>query len=92
MQEGICADAASFDLPAAHLETCIQEAKACVDLAIARRGNDNAADTSIDPENFAVLKGTTRTVLVLVYSFLLLMTSNLIHKIVVISRFQLKLN
>ena len=57
MQEGICADAASFDLPAAHLATCIQEAKACVDLAIVRRGNDNAADTSIDPDNFAVLKG-----------------------------------
>lgn len=54
--EGICADAASFDLPAAHLATCIQEAKACVDLALARRGNDNAADTSIDPDNFAVLK------------------------------------
>lgn len=57
MQEGICADAASFDLPAAHLAICIQEAKACVDLALARRGNDNAADTSIDPDNFAVLKG-----------------------------------
>lgn len=57
MQEGICADAASFDLPAAHLATCIQEAKSCVDLALARRGNDNAADTSIDPDNFAVLKG-----------------------------------
>ncbi|KAG0608502.1 hypothetical protein M758_8G111000 [Ceratodon purpureus] len=54
--EGICADAASFDLPAAHLSICIQEAKSCVDLALARRGNDNAADTSIDPDNFAVLK------------------------------------
>ncbi|XP_073396887.1 regulator of telomere elongation helicase 1 homolog isoform X3 [Physcomitrium patens] len=52
----ICADAASFDLPAAHLATCIAEASSCVDLALARRGSDNAADTSIDPDNFAVLK------------------------------------
>lgn len=58
VQEGICADAASFDLPAAHLATCIAEASSCVDLALARRGSDNAADTSIDPDNFAVLKGT----------------------------------
>lgn len=57
MQEGICADAASFDLPAAHLATCITEAKSCVDLALAQRGANNAADTSMDPENFAVLKG-----------------------------------
>jgi len=68
VQEGICADAASFDLPAAHLATCIQEAKACVDLALARRGNDNAADTSIDPDNFAVLKGTSTSVVSSLYS------------------------
>jgi regulator of telomere elongation helicase 1 len=57
LQEGICADAASFDLPAAHLTACIGEAKQCVDLASARKATDNGADTSLDPDNFAVLKG-----------------------------------
>ena len=28
-QEGICADSASFDLPAAHLAACIEEARRC---------------------------------------------------------------
>jgi regulator of telomere elongation helicase 1 len=56
-QEGICADAASFDLPAAHLSACITEARQCVDLALTHRGRDNSSDTSIDPENFAILKG-----------------------------------
>ncbi|KAH8937953.1 hypothetical protein BDL97_16G056800 [Sphagnum fallax] len=54
--EGICAEAASFDLPAAHLTACIGEAKQCVDLASARKATDNGADTSLDPDNFAVLK------------------------------------
>ncbi|KAL2612609.1 hypothetical protein R1flu_024301 [Riccia fluitans] len=54
--EGLCADAASFDLPSPHLTACIAEAKQCVDLAISHRGQDNAADASIDPDNFAVLK------------------------------------
>jgi regulator of telomere elongation helicase 1 len=57
LQEGICAEAASFDLPAAHLTACIGEAKQCVDLASARKATDNGADTSLDPDNFAVLKG-----------------------------------
>jgi regulator of telomere elongation helicase 1 len=56
LQEGICADAASFDLPVAHLTACIGEAKQCVDLASARKATDNGADTSLDPDNFAVLK------------------------------------
>ncbi|KAL3680444.1 hypothetical protein R1sor_023400 [Riccia sorocarpa] len=54
--EGLCADAASFDLPSTHLTACITEAKQCVDLAISHRGQDNGADASIDPDNFAVLK------------------------------------
>ncbi|KAG6543819.1 hypothetical protein Mapa_014659 [Marchantia paleacea] len=54
--EGLCADAASFDLPSTHLTACIAEAKQCVDLAISHRGQDNAADSSIDPDNFAVLR------------------------------------
>jgi hypothetical protein len=28
-----------------------------VDLALTHRGRDNSSDTSIDPENFAILKG-----------------------------------
>jgi regulator of telomere elongation helicase 1 len=57
LQEGLCADAASFDLPASLLTGCIGEANLCVDLAISHRSLDNAADTSLDPDNFAVLKG-----------------------------------
>ncbi|CAM6128768.1 unnamed protein product [Calypogeia fissa] len=54
--EGLCADAASFDLPANHLTACIGEAKQCVEIALQQRSMNNGADTSIDPDNFAVLK------------------------------------
>lgn len=54
--ESICADSVSFDLPAAHLSACIVEARQCVDLALAHRTRDNSAETSVDPENFAILK------------------------------------
>ncbi|KAL8230357.1 hypothetical protein R6Q57_000135 [Mikania cordata] len=52
--EGICADAASFDLPSALLTTCISEAQNCVDIALTRRNELN--DKSFNPENFAILK------------------------------------
>eukprot|EP01018_Ginkgo_biloba_P023975 Gb_04351 [translate_table: standard] len=54
--ESICAEAASFDLPSSHLSSCIAEAKQCIDLAHIRRTTENAADTSLDPDNFAILK------------------------------------
>ncbi|KAI5070881.1 hypothetical protein GOP47_0013132 [Adiantum capillus-veneris] len=54
--ESICADAASFDLPASLLSACIMEAKQCVDLASVYRTSNNSADSSVDPENFAILK------------------------------------
>ena len=57
IQESICADAASFDLPASHLSACVAEARQCVDLALIHKGRDNSSDTSVDPENFAILKG-----------------------------------
>ncbi|KAL0866039.1 hypothetical protein Bca101_045157 [Brassica carinata] len=53
--EGLCADSASFDLPSFHLSACISEAQECVELASARRGSLN--DASMNPENFAILKG-----------------------------------
>ncbi|CAN0878268.1 Regulator of telomere elongation helicase 1 homolog [Linum grandiflorum] len=49
--EGICADAASFDLPSGLLTTCISEAQSCIDISILRK------DISQNPENFAILKG-----------------------------------
>lgn len=57
MQEGICADAASFDLPAAYLSTCISEAKQCVDLCIKRRVIEKSSDKQHDPDNYAILRG-----------------------------------
>ncbi|KAL1199370.1 Regulator of telomere elongation helicase 1 [Cardamine amara subsp. amara] len=53
--ESLCADSASFDLPSALLSACISEAQECVELAAARRGSLN--DVSMNPENFAILKG-----------------------------------
>ena len=55
MQESLCADAASFDLPSWLLTACISEAKNCIDLSIARREESN--DKSQNPDNFAILKG-----------------------------------
>lgn len=55
MQESLCADAASFDLPSGLLTTCISEAKSCVDLSVARREESN--DKSRNPDNFAILRG-----------------------------------
>ncbi|KAI3727225.1 hypothetical protein L1987_67037 [Smallanthus sonchifolius] len=52
--EGICADAASFDLSSALLTTCISEAQNCVDIAVARR--DDLNDKSHNPDNFAILR------------------------------------
>lgn len=52
--EGICADAASFDLPSGLLTSCISEAQNCVDLAVARRDESN--DKSYNPDNFAILR------------------------------------
>lgn len=52
--EGICADAASFDLPSGLLTTCISEAKTCVDLSVIRRDKSN--DKSCNPDNFAILR------------------------------------
>ncbi|CAN8233359.1 unnamed protein product [Cochlearia groenlandica] len=53
--ESLCADSASFDLPAVLLTACISEAQECVELAATRRGSLN--DGSMNPENFAILKG-----------------------------------
>lgn len=55
VQESLCADSASFDLPSVLLSACISEAQECVELAAARRGSLN--DVSMNPENFAILKG-----------------------------------
>lgn len=55
MQEGLCADAASFDLPSGLLTACISEAKSCTDLSIKRRQQSN--DKSRNPDNFAILRG-----------------------------------
>jgi len=55
LQESICADAASFDLPSWLLTACISEAQSCVDLLIERRNKSN--DKSQNPDDFAILKG-----------------------------------
>ncbi|XP_073035876.1 regulator of telomere elongation helicase 1 homolog [Primulina eburnea] len=52
--EGLCADAASFDLPSGLLTACISEAKNCIDLSITRR--DMSSDKSCNPDNFAILR------------------------------------
>ncbi|XP_024539869.1 regulator of telomere elongation helicase 1 homolog [Selaginella moellendorffii] len=54
--EGVCADAASFDLPTTTLSACISEAGQCVELATLQRSISNNADKSGDSENFALLK------------------------------------
>ncbi|KAL3632993.1 Regulator of telomere elongation helicase 1 [Castilleja foliolosa] len=51
--EGLCADAASFDLPSSLLTACISEAKKCVDLSVTRR--DVSSDKSCNPDDFAIL-------------------------------------
>lgn len=55
VQESICADAASFDLPSGLLSACISEAKSCIDLSVERSRDSN--DKSQNPENFAILRG-----------------------------------
>lgn len=55
MQESICADAASFDLPSSLLTACIAEANSCVNLSVAR--GEMSSDKSCNPDHFAVLKG-----------------------------------
>lgn len=57
MQEGLCADAASFDLPSGLLTACISEAKNCIDLSVTRR--ETSSDKSCNPDNFAILRGIT---------------------------------
>lgn len=64
LQEGICAEAASFDLPSSTLSACITEANQCVDLAVARRSIENFDDKDLDPENFAILKGIIKVCVV----------------------------
>ncbi|RVW58324.1 Regulator of telomere elongation helicase 1 [Vitis vinifera] len=61
--EGLCADAASFDLPSWLLTACISEAKNCVDLSISRREIEKANDKSCNPDNFAILRGKTHSLL-----------------------------
>lgn len=54
MQEGLRADAASFDLPSGLLTACISETKkSCVDLFVTRRGM--SIDKSCNPDNFSIL-------------------------------------
>lgn len=55
MQESLCAEAASFDLPSSLLTACISEAKNCIDLSVARRDTSN--DTTYSPDDFAILRG-----------------------------------
>lgn len=55
MQESLCADAASFDLPSGLLTACISEAKNCIDLSIKRRDQSN--DKAHNPDNFSILRG-----------------------------------
>ncbi|EPS57615.1 hypothetical protein M569_17202, partial [Genlisea aurea] len=51
--ESLCADAASFDLPSILLNSCIAEAKKCVNLSVSRR--QKSGDESSNPDNFAIL-------------------------------------
>lgn len=55
MQESICADAASFDLPSSLLTSCISEAKNCIDICVNRR--ESSDDKSNNPDNYAILRG-----------------------------------
>lgn len=55
MQESLCADAASFDLPSWLLSACITEAKNCVSLA--RQRGDQSSDKTLKPDDFAILRG-----------------------------------
>lgn len=57
MQESICAEAASFDLPSWLLTACISEAKNCIDLSVSRRQMGKADDKSCNPDNFSILRG-----------------------------------
>lgn len=57
MQESICSDAASFDLPSSLLSACISEAKSCIDISIRRRDVEKSSDMTSNPDNFAILRG-----------------------------------
>jgi regulator of telomere elongation helicase 1 len=57
LQESICADAASFDLPSTYIASCISEANQCIDLCNMKRAIQKSADKQFDPENYAILKG-----------------------------------
>ncbi|XP_060973605.1 regulator of telomere elongation helicase 1 homolog isoform X3 [Cannabis sativa] len=52
--EGLCADAASFDLSSKLLTACISEAKNCIDISVKRRQASD--DKSNNPDNFAILR------------------------------------
>ncbi|XP_024958342.2 regulator of telomere elongation helicase 1 homolog isoform X6 [Citrus sinensis] len=52
--EGLCADAASFDLSSGLLTACISEAKNCIDISSTRRGQ--SSDETLNPDNFAILR------------------------------------
>lgn len=55
--DGICADAASFDLPSGYVTACIAEAKECINLCIEKRALESAADKRHDPETYSILTG-----------------------------------
>lgn len=74
MQEGICADAASFDLPSSLLTASIAEAKKCIDISVARR--ETSSDTSCNPDNFAILRGITWLFSYLVKYYMLVSVTN----------------
>lgn len=57
LQESICADAASFDLPSTYIASCISEANQCIDLCGKKLVTEKSADKQFDPDNYAILKG-----------------------------------
>lgn len=56
MQEGLCSDAASFDLSSGLLTACISEAKNCIDISVTRR--EQSSDKTLNPDDFAILRGS----------------------------------
>ncbi len=42
LQQGVCSESASFDLPAGVLASCVQEVQSALEIALVRRENGSA--------------------------------------------------
>lgn len=91
VQEGICADAASFDLPSGYLTACISEAKQCVDVCMVRRAIEKSANKQHDPDNYAILRGISSIqAIMIVFYFPSIFVGMIMHSIYELDHLRIK--